>query len=134
ILPCGASVVLPWRRAEAKKEGETPMPKITKQTLDALMPNGADRFMWDEGDGALKGFGVRMSPAGVGSFLVESPPAGGRRGQTRRLTIGRVGVLAPDQARTIARETLVAVAKGADPSEQRREARDGLTLGGLGDG
>jgi integrase len=109
------------------------MPKITKQTIDALVPNGADRFIWDEGDGALKGFGVRMSPAGVGSFLVQYRTAGGRRGQTRRLTIGRVGVLTPDQARTIARETLVAVAKGADPSEQRREARDGLTVGELCD-
>lgn len=57
------------------------MPKITKQTLDALAPNGADRFIWDEGDGALKGFGVRMSPAGVGSFLVQYRTAGGRRGQ-----------------------------------------------------
>ena len=38
------------------------MPKITKRVVDGLRPdrNGKELFEWDAGDGALKGFGIRI--------------------------------------------------------------------------
>jgi hypothetical protein len=47
------------------------MPKITKRAVDALRPDpaGRDVFLWDAGDGALKGFGVRLKPSGAASYL-----------------------------------------------------------------
>ena len=49
------------------------MPKPTKRVVDALRPNpdGKDVFVWDAGDGALKGFGIRIKPSGAASYLVQ---------------------------------------------------------------
>jgi integrase len=98
------------------------MPKITKRIVDAIQPDptGREVFVWDDGDGALKGFGVRMMPSGIASYLVQYRTQSGR---TRRLVIGRVGVLTPDEARRIAGSKLSEAAKGADPSQERHEVR-----------
>lgn len=106
------------------------MPKITKQVVDALEPNGADQVIWDEGDGALKGFGVRMKPSGVASYLIQYRNAAG---QSRRMTLGKVGVLTPAQARGLAGAALRKVAEGQDPAEQKAEARRELAIGELCD-
>src|ERR1700732_3664136 len=50
--------------------------------------DGADVFVRDTGDGAIKGFGVRMKPSGAASYLVQYRT---REGRTRRLVLGRVG-------------------------------------------
>ena len=59
------------------------MPKITKRVVDALRPDptGKDVFRWDAGDGALKGFGLRMKPSGAASYFVQYR---NREGRTRR--------------------------------------------------
>jgi integrase len=109
------------------------MPKIAKRSVDAFMragPDVEDRWLWDEGDGALKGFGVRMSPTGVASYLVQYRNL---EGDTRRLVLGRVTVLTPDQAREAAEETLYKVKKGQDPSAERRKQRNALTVGEMCD-
>ncbi|HAH09801.1 MAG TPA: integrase, partial [Alphaproteobacteria bacterium] len=66
------------------------MTKITKRTVDALRPEaeGRDQWLWDTGDGALKGFGVRMKPSGAASYLVQYRT---KEGRTRRLVLGRLG-------------------------------------------
>ena len=60
------------------------MPKITKRILDALRPavDGKDIFLWDAGDGSLKGFGVRLKPSGTASYPVQYR---NREARTRRL-------------------------------------------------
>jgi hypothetical protein len=64
------------------------MPKITKRIVDALRPDptGKDVFRWDAGDGALKGFGLRIKPGGAASYFVQYR---NKEGRTRRLVIGR---------------------------------------------
>jgi Arm DNA-binding domain len=104
------------------------MPKITKQVVDALAANSADQVLWDKGDGALKGFGVRMKPSGVASYLIQYRNAAG---VSRRLTLGRVGVLTPDQARKLAKAKLAEVAGGADPAEAKAEAPQEMKVGEL---
>ena len=108
------------------------MPRLTKRTVDAIQPNPtrADVFVWDSGDGALKGFGVRMKPSGAAAFIIQYRNADGK---TRRHAIGKVGTLAPDEARRLARDKLASVAAGADPSVERRSARASLSVGELCD-
>jgi len=108
------------------------MPKISKRVVDAIRPDpaGRDVFVWDSGDGALKGFGLRMKKSGAASYIVQYRTAGGR---TRRLFIGKLGTLTPDEARTEAREKLSAAAKGGDPSAERHAARAAITLAELCD-
>jgi hypothetical protein len=108
------------------------MPKLTKRVVDAIRPDpgGGDVFVWDEGDGATKGFGLRMKPSGAASFLVQYRT---REGCTRWLVLGRVGVLSADEARKLAGDKLKEVAYGRDPSAERRRARDALTVAELAD-
>ena len=108
------------------------MPKLTKRVVDAIRPDpaGTDVFVWDAGDGAIKGFGVRVKPSGTASYLVQYRT---REGRTRRLVLGRVGVITPDEARTQAGDKLKQVAHGGDPSADRHLARDALTVSELAD-
>ena len=87
-----------------KHEGDgAVVQKISKRMLDALRPDQQEVVLWDAGDGALKGFGVRMKPSGSVSYLIQYRT---REGRTRRLTLGHVGVLSVDEARGEAREKL----------------------------
>jgi len=99
------------------------MAKITKRVVDGLdpKPNG-DVFSWD---GELRGFGVRVKPSGVKTYLVQYRNAEGR---TRRLVLGQHGALTPEQARSLALQKLAAVARGEDPSAARHAAREGMTV------
>jgi len=103
------------------------MAKITKRVVDLLRPDtsGLDVFKWDAGDGALKGFGVRVKPSGAKSYFVQYRNSEGR---TRRLVLGRVGELTPDQARELASDRLKQVRLGGDPSAERHAARAGITV------
>jgi integrase len=100
------------------------MPKLTKRAVDAIRadPSGREIFVWDNG---LRGFGVRMMPSGAASYFVQYRTAEGR---TRRMSIGKVGTLTPEEARDIARDKLVAAIKGADPSAERHTAKASMTV------
>jgi integrase len=108
------------------------MPKITKRVVDALRPDptGKDVFRWDAGDGALKGFGLRIKPSGAASYFVQYR---NKEGRTRRLVIGRVGTLTPDEARNLASDALKAVTRGSDPSTERHAVRAAITVSDLCD-
>lgn len=103
------------------------MPKITKRTVDALKPNpaGKDVFFWDSGDGAIKGFGVRMKPSGAASYLVQYR---NKEGRTRRLVLGPTSVLTAEEARTRAGNKLKEVEGGGDPSADRHAIRKSITV------
>ena len=106
------------------------MPKLTKRVVDALRPDpagAAEVYAWDS---ELKGFGVRVLPSGASTFVLKYRNAEGRQ---RKLALGRVGTLTPEQARAIARERLVEVAKGADPSAERHARRGSMTVAELCD-
>ena len=106
------------------------MPKITKQGVDAFIAgrDSKDAFLWDAGDGALKGFGVRLKPSGVASYLAQYR---NKEGRTRRIVLAKVGTATPAEARMMARACLAQVAKGGDPSAERKTTREGLTVAQL---
>ena len=68
------------------------MPRLSKRVVDAAAPAEKDYFIWDED---IPGFGLRVLPSGVKTYIVQYR-SGGR---TRRLRVGRHGVLAPEKAR-----------------------------------
>jgi integrase len=104
----------------------TIMAKLNKRNVDDLsVRKGREAIIWDD---ELRGFGVRVKPSGAKSFLVQYRNA---RGRSRRLTLGRSGVLTPDEARKLARKTLADVARGLDPVETRQIGRRALTLAEL---
>ncbi len=89
------------------------MPKLTKRTIDSLPPTASELFIWDD---ELPGFGLRIKPTGVRSFIVQYR---NDQGRSRRMTFGRYGVLTPEEARKQARDLLAAVSKGTDPAGER---------------
>jgi integrase len=100
--------------------------KLTKRTIDALPVVDRPTFYFDAD---LKGFGLKVMPTGVKTFVVEyRPGAGGRSSPKRRLTLGRLGALTPDEARELARRALGRVHAGNDPAEDRARARAEITF------
>ncbi len=109
-----------------------PMEKISKRTVDALKPSKvgvkvSENFLWDP---ELRGFGVRVSPAGLKSFIVQYRTPEGRH---RRTVIGRYGVMTPEEARLAAMDILRAVAKGIDPAAEPAGNPNALTVAKLCD-
>jgi integrase len=99
--------------------------KLTKLTIDAAKPDGTDRVLWDDD---LRGFGLRIKPSGLKSYVIQFR---NRRGQSRRLTVGQSGRLPPDEARREARQLLSDVERGFDPVERRAQERHAITVGDL---
>lgn len=89
---------------------------VTKTAVDALQTNGKQHFLWDS---QVPGFGVRVSPAGVKSYVYQFR-IGGRKGSTRRTTLGRHGEITPDQARKLAHGHAAQVRKSVDPVDAQR--------------
>lgn len=98
------------------------MPKLTMTVVDELEKGEGDRVVWDT---ELKGFGVRVKPTGVKSYVVQYRNADG---QSRRMVLGKHGVLTADKARKLALKQLGAVAGGDDPAEARQVTRAGKTI------
>ncbi len=97
--------------------------KLTKRVLDAVKPSATrDEFLWDD---EIPGFGLRTKPSGVRSFIVQYRNGSGT---SRRVTLGKFGVLTPDEARKMARQALAEVARGGDPVEKRSQDRNAMTI------
>src|SRR4029450_2723287 len=103
------------------------MAAISKRTVDAAKPVTKDTYVWDQ---ELKGFGLKVTPAGRKVYLIQYR-LGGRKGRTRRVTIGVHGVLTAGEARARAKQLLGEVAAGRDPAANLQEERGSRRLGEL---
>src|SRR5262249_17523463 len=110
--------------AEAPMTGR----RITKRVVDSTHPKAAEFTLWDED---LSGFGFRVRPSGAKSYVVVYRAGTGRAAPVRKVTLGSVGKLTPDEARALARKVLGSVAHGKDPAVDRAQARKGMTVKGL---
>jgi len=91
--------------------------KITKRNVDAApVPAGGDAYFWDT---ELKGFGLRVTPRGVRSYVVQYRLPGR---PARRTTIGVHGSpWTPEKARARAEELLYDVKRGDDPIDAAKK-------------
>src|ERR1700704_4909437 len=97
------------------------MARITKRTIDALKPQGKPRIVFD---GEVKGFGLRVMPSGVKTYVLEyRPGAGGRGVAKKRLTLGRHGAMTAEQARKAALDALARIRLGLDPQAEKSRQR-----------
>ena len=103
--------------------------KISKSTVDELMPGKADQFLWDA---ELRGFGIKMTPKGKLIYLAQYR-IGGKKSPTRRVTLGEHGKLTPAEARIEARKVLSKAALKEDVAETRAALRRQCTVGELAD-
>lgn len=102
--------------------------RLTRPALAnlALPPGRSELIVFDE---ALPGFGVRLRAGGKRVWIAQY-----RMGQKqRRVTIGSVETLDPDQARRAAKSILAKVHLGSDPQVAKSEAkaRAHVTLGAM---
>lgn len=92
--------------------------KLTKTYIDNLeftAEKGKQAFYFDT---ELKGFGLRVGNK-TKCYFAETKV----KRKTVRVTIGKHGVLAPEQARKIAKEKLAAMAQNINPNEVEKENR-----------
>ena len=104
------------------------MSRLTKRAVDALeKPKSGQSFLWD---GELRGFGVRVVPSGLKTFVVQYRNP---EGKSRRIKIGRFGVKTVEEARELAKVKLGRVADGVDPAEEPEAGKDNMTVEALCD-
>ena len=96
--------------------------KLTKRTVDALEVDGKDAIFWDR---ELAGFGVRVHTTGRKTWVVQSRGPGG----PKRVTLGRHGEIATDEARKQAALIIDRIKRGEDPVPGPPEAES--TVAGL---
>ena len=101
--------------------------RISKRTVDAAKAQVRDTYVWDDD---LSGFGLKVTPAGRKVYLVQYR-IGGRKGRTRRVTVGPHGTITPEQARIEAKRLLGQVAGGLDLAAARQEGKNRPLLGAL---
>ena len=94
---------------------------LTTRTVADASPRDHRCIVWDD---ELPDFGVRISPSGLRSFLVQYRTGEGRRtDRNRKLTLGRYPELSPGAARKQAQALLGRGRDGRDPSRERALAR-----------
>lgn len=104
------------------------MPRLSKRTVDEIAtPSAGESFAWDS---ELKGFGLRILSSGVRTYFIQYRGADGR---TRRHVLGRHGVVTAEEARRLAIQKLGDIARGKDPSSERKAARAAMTVAELCD-
>lgn len=97
--------------------------RLNKTNVEALKPPAAGASLaWDD---SLRGFGIRTTARGVKSYIVQARV----RGKTRRVTIGRHGVITAEYARQKAKTELGRMTDGADPvATRKRDKALSITL------
>lgn len=95
---------------------------ISRRSVDALVPAAKDYVFWDT---RLAGFGLKVTPAGGKVYIFRFRVPSGQSKRTiapRKVTLGRHGVLTPEQARAAATSLAAQVSQGVDPIEAEKRA------------
>jgi integrase len=96
--------------------------KITQRTVKGLRAERENRIVWDS---ELKGFGVRITPAGAITFILNYRS----HGRQRRYKIGRAPEWTAEAARAEAAKIKPKIdSEGYDPLESKQKARGEPTM------
>jgi integrase len=101
---------------------------LSKRTVDGCLPSDKRYKVWDS---ELPGFGVRVQPSGVKTFVVQYRPGGGSSGIQRMMTLGRFGPLTAEKARRRAKVILGSAAAGSDPGGELMAKRREMKMSDL---
>ncbi|MBX3576357.1 MAG: tyrosine-type recombinase/integrase [Rhizobiaceae bacterium] len=105
--------------------------KLTKTSIETAIAQRLPVILWDT---TTKGFGAKVSDRGICSFIVQYRLPGGRRGRTRRVTIGRFGgPWTVELARQRAKEILGEAVLGSDPADKKAKLGRTVTVSQLCD-
>lgn len=104
--------------------------RIGVRAVTAAKPETETYRLWDS---ELRGFGLRISPAGTKTYFVWYRAGEGRSAARREYTIARHGEMTPDEARAEAGRVLGRVRLGEDPQAKRHRAREEVDVAALCD-
>lgn len=93
--------------------------KLNKQVIAAAAAQDREVIIWDAD---VPGLGLRITPNGAKSFILKTRIGGGRSAPVRKPTLGKVGDITLDQARTKAREWKALAKDGIDPTRHKEES------------
>lgn len=100
--------------------------KLTKALVEKTPPDKLkDLYLWDS---ETPGFALKITPKGKRVYVVQYRVTG----VSRRVAIGRHGILTIDQARDAAKTKLAEAELGGDPAEAKISLRRGPTIRDLG--
>lgn len=103
--------------------------KITKRVVDSAGPRATRYTIFDS---EVKGFGLRVYPSGLKSYVFEYRAGeGGRAAAKKRVTIGGSTEFTPDEARKRADKLRASVKVGEDPQGDKAKARAAVTVEAL---
>ena len=95
---------------------------LTERIVRDAKPNGQTRIVWDN---MVKGLGLRITPKGVKSYILNYRI----NGRERRATLARASEISLKIARERAGDQLVRIRAGEDdPLERKQEAKDAPTV------
>lgn len=100
--------------------------KLSKTVAEAAEPQASRYSLWDS---ELAGFGLRVTPAGIKTWVVKYRTGeGGRTASVRWYTVGTFPDVSASEARKMAEIALARVRLGEDPGGERITKRAEMTL------
>lgn len=102
--------------------------RLNQTAAERLKPRARAYVHRDE---TPPGFGCRVTPNGIRSWVFEYRPGGGRGASTRRMTLGRVDALPYSKARKEAERLYYRTRLGEDPAGARDSQRAAATVDAL---
>src|SRR5438132_10927203 len=98
--------------------------RLTELLVRKLKPKAKAYVIWDT---LQRGLAIRVQPTGASAWKVIYS----RHGRPRWLHLGDVGAIGLADARVLAAEAMLAVARGKDPAAEKRAERGAGTLAEL---
>ncbi len=107
---------------EARKGSTMGKVNLTAKAIRDALPTEREYTLTDL---VVRNLALRILPSGQKIYTLLYMDQAGRR---KRLTLGNADVLSVAQARILARQRQADIAKGIDPSEEKKKAKRNLTL------
>lgn len=111
-------IVVPKMDVEVRKLTIVVRPDLTEEIAATAPPRSAEYTIWSD---AVAGFGLRIRPTGVKTYIVMFRIGG--RGAQGKITLGRPGILSFDMAKRMAREVRFEALSGNDPRPMHKNGK-----------